>query len=99
MGYNMKLNDKILDEYEKDPIKCQKWADRRVFYLTYIWPVLHPIQNYRLKKFSTPSDEMLKQIKTRLHEKELLQKYEHLTNEQHLIEFINYLRIQTHNFL
>lgn len=82
MGYNMKLNDKILDEYEKDPIKCQKWADRRVFYLTYIWPVLHPIQNYRLKKFSTPSDEMLKQIKTRLHEKELLQKYEHLTNEQ-----------------
>ena len=75
-------SDKILKEYEKDPIKCQRWADRRAFYLTYIWPVLHPIQNYRLKKFSTPSDEMLKQIKTRLHEKELLQKYEHLTQEQ-----------------
>lgn len=28
------------------------------------------------------ADIMLKQIKTRLHEKELLQKYEHLTNEQ-----------------
>ena len=82
MGYNMKLNDKILEEYEKDPIKCQKWADRRVFYLTYIWPVLHPIQNYRLKKFSTPSDEMLQKIKNRLRRQELMDKYNNLTEEQ-----------------
>lgn len=78
----MKLNDKILEEYEKDPIRCQKWADRRCFYLKYIWPLLHPIQNYQLKKFTTQSNEMLQKIKTRLHEKELLQKYEHLTPEQ-----------------
>lgn len=78
----MKLNDKILEEYEKDPIRCQRWANRRAFYLTYIWPALHPIQNYRLKKLTTPSDIMLKQIKARLRQKELLQKYEHLTQEQ-----------------
>ena len=78
----MKLNDKILDEYEKDPIRCQRWANRRAFYLTYIWPVLHPIQNYRLKKFSTPSDEMLKKIKNRLRRQELIDKYNNLTEEQ-----------------
>lgn len=77
----MKLNDKILKEYEEDPIRCQKWADRRAFYLTYIWPILHPIQNYKLKKL-TPSDEMLQKIKNRLRKKELMQKYEHLTQEQ-----------------
>ena len=77
----MKLNDKILEEYEKDPIKCQRWADRRAFYLTYIWPILHPIQNYRLKNL-TQSDEMLQKIKNRLRRQELMQKYEHLTPEQ-----------------
>lgn len=77
----MKLNDKILEEYENDPIKCQKWADRRTFYLTYIWPILHPIQNYRLKKL-TPSDEMLQNIKNRLRRQELMDKYNNLTEEQ-----------------
>lgn len=75
-------NDKILDEFNKHPIKCKVWADTRSFYLQYIWPILHPLKNHQLKKLTTPSDIMLKQIKTRLHEKELLQKYEHLTNEQ-----------------
>lgn len=75
-------SDKILDEFNKHPIKCKVWADTRSFYLQYIWPILHPLKNHQLKKLTTPSDIMLKQIKTRLHEKELLQKYEHLTNEQ-----------------
>lgn len=75
-------SDKILDEFNKHPIKCKVWADTRSFYLRYIWPILHPLQNHQLKKIATQSDTMLKQIKTRLHEKELLQKYEHLTQEQ-----------------
>ena len=75
-------SDKILEEFDRHPIRCKIWADTKFFYLQYIWPVLHPVQNYQLKKLATPSDEVLKKIKTRLHEKELLQKYEHLTPEQ-----------------
>ena len=75
-------SDKILKEFDEHPIKSKLLADTKFFYLQYIWPILHPFQNHQLKKFATPSDTMLKQIKTRLHEKELLQKYEHLTNEQ-----------------
>ena len=66
----------------KQKDKVQRWVDRRMFYLTYIWPVLHPIQYYRFKRISTQPNEMLQKIKTMLHEKELLQKYKHLTNEQ-----------------
>ena len=75
-------SDKILKEFDEHPIKSKLWADTKFFYLQYIWPILHPVQHYQLKKFSTQSDELLKKVKTRLHEKELLQKYEHLTQEQ-----------------
>ena len=78
----MNYSDRILKEFDEHPVKCKIWADTRSFYLRYIWPILHPLQNHQLKKLTTPSDIMLKQIKTILHEKELLQKYEHLTNEQ-----------------
>lgn len=75
-------SDKILKEYEKNPIRCQKWADRRCFYLQYIWPLLHPVQNYQLKKIMTPTDEALNRLHKAIKHKELMQKYEHLTQEQ-----------------
>ena len=75
-------SDKILKEYEKNPIRCQKWADRRCFYLKYIWPLLHPVQNYQLKKIMTPTDEALNRLHKAIKHKELMQKYEHLTQEQ-----------------
>lgn len=84
VGYSMKqdYSDRILKEFDEHPIKSKLWADTKFFYLQYIWHILHPLQNHQLKKLATPQDIMLKQIKARLRQKELLQKYEHLTNEQ-----------------
>lgn len=71
-------SDKILKEFDEHPIRCKIWADTRFFYLQYIWPILHPIENCRLKKMSKD----VKQFQNEMRKRELMHKYDNLTDEQ-----------------
>ena len=73
-------SDKILEEFDKHPIKYRLWADTRFFYLEHIWPLLHPIQNREIKKYM--AEDGLNKLRRAMKHKELMQKYEHLTQEQ-----------------